>query len=89
MHRILNEGMQKNIKNFKFSRKLSPMLTPFIVLNKTQHAHGKSDDNQYAWHATSVKSKRDRREKKNLVGICIGCILLFICGVFLELNFFF
>ena len=51
MHRILNEEMQKIFKNSKFSRKLPPMLIPFIVLNKTQHAHGKSDDNQYTWHA--------------------------------------
>ena len=64
MHRILNEGMHKILKFFKFSRKLSLMLIPFIVLNKIQHAHGKSDDNQYAWHATSVKSKRDIGAKR-------------------------
>ena len=54
----------KKFKNFKFSRKLPPMLIPFIVLNKIQHAHGKSDDNKYAWHATSLKSKRDIGEKR-------------------------
>ena len=58
----------KNFKNFKFSRKLHPMLIPFIVLNKIQHAYGKSDDNQYSWHATSVKSKRDIGEKRKLGG---------------------
>ena len=40
------------------------MLIHFIVLNKIEHAHGKSDDNQYAWHATSGKSKRDIGEKR-------------------------
>ena len=54
----------KNFKNLKFSRKLPPMLIPFIVLNNNQYAHGKSDDNQYTWHATSVKSKRDIGEKR-------------------------
>ena len=55
------------------------MLIPFIVLNKTQHAHGKSDDNQYTWHATSVKEKKIIRwKRKNLAGICIGCILFLI-----------
>ena len=79
----------KNFKNFKFSRKLPPKLIPFIVLNKILHAHGKSDDNQYAWHETSVKRKRDIGEKKNLAGICNGCILIFLFGVVLRLNFFF
>ena len=27
------------------------MLIPFIVLNKTQHVHAKSDETQYTWHA--------------------------------------
>ena len=31
----------KNLKNFKFSRKLPITLIPFIGLNKNQHAHGK------------------------------------------------
>ena len=64
MHRILNEGMQQVFKNFVFSRKLPPILIPFIVLNKIQHAHRKSDNNQCTWHATSVKSKRDIGEKR-------------------------
>ena len=41
MHRILNEGMQIFLKNFKFSRKLPPILIPFIVLDKNQNAHEK------------------------------------------------
>ena len=31
----------KYFKNFKFSRKLPPILIPFIVLNKNHHAHRK------------------------------------------------
>ena len=64
MHRILNEEMQKMQKILSFLENSTPMLIPFIVLNKIQHAHGKSDDNQYTWHATSVKSKRDIGEKR-------------------------
>ena len=37
----MNAKNFENFKNFKFSRKLPPILIPFIVLNKNQHAHGK------------------------------------------------
>ena len=45
MHRILNEEMQNFWKILSFLENSPPMLIPFIVLNKNQHAHGKSDDN--------------------------------------------
>ena len=59
MHRISNEGMQK-FKNFKFSRKLPPMLIPFIVLNKNQHAHEKMMTIIIHGMQTSEKEKRHK-----------------------------
>ena len=88
MHRILNEEMLKFWKILSFlenSPLCSFLLLSSIKLNMLMEKV--MIINIHDMHIS--KSKRDIGGKKNLAGICIGCILLFIFGVALELNFFF
>ena len=50
----------KNFKNFKFSRKFTPTLIPFIVLNKNQHAHGQ----EMAIMMYDMQEKKEMRQRR-------------------------